>query len=180
VKKHEPSSAPTGIAYLRGRLEAQAEFAKAIGVLQIELTERMGSILSHPEALRELLGIPDRMPNLRETPAQPHQGKRGPLALADGSRSPAAHGDRGYVGSKLRNNPWARMSAEERSAEMARRIAKRKNKSARDYAALKTITAAQNDTKTADRLAKQRIYVARSVARKLGQPLPPLPVAAAG
>jgi hypothetical protein len=69
------------------------------------------------------------------------------------------------------------MSAEERSAEIARRIDKRKNKSARDHAALKTIAA--KDTKTQERLARQRLYAARSVARKLGQPLPPLPVAAA-
>jgi DNA segregation ATPase FtsK/SpoIIIE-like protein len=80
-----------GFQYLRGRLEAQAEFAKAIGVLQIELTERMGSILSSPEALRSLLGFSDSVHDVRLPSSERDQGKRGKVPALAGPREDRVH-----------------------------------------------------------------------------------------
>jgi hypothetical protein len=129
-------SIENSLAYLHGRLEAQIEaFATALGIPAIELTARMWHVLSSPPG-RTILGSIDRMPDLRNPPAQGTALSR-PLALDDRSRKLAARPDpslKPKTPKKQQNNYWSKLTAAERQKEMRRRIKKRQ-KNQQEYAA---------------------------------------------
>jgi hypothetical protein len=166
----------SSLAYIHGRLEAQIEiFATALGVPTVELAQRMGSLLS-PPARGPLLGTDHRMPDLRQASTQGNRVSR-PLALAGRTHGRSARQSSSHARSVKTAGPknyWDKLTAEERAAEMARRVRKRKTKTTRAAKAAKKKTTNQKRNR-----AKQKIYQARHSAKKAGTAMPDLPSAAA-
>jgi hypothetical protein len=124
--EHERSqTANITLAYYRGRIEAQAEIAKALGVLSIEIAERMGNVFRQPEAIRELLGVPQPVPDLQHSSSRGSKGKRGSLALDDGTHIAAPRSGRGD-GKKI-TRAKIRGTSPKQAIYQARHEARKKN-----------------------------------------------------
>jgi hypothetical protein len=132
------------IAYIFGRIEIQIEgFALRMGISAAELAHRVGTLLSAPP-VGQILGPGDHLPHLQQAPRERDMHVE-PLALASGSHrveaSPAAKPRAGKNGGTF----WKKMTEQERSAEMLRRLSKIKTKTPTMRKQIKTIRAKLKD-----------------------------------
>jgi len=112
---NENESLAVQIAYIHGRIEAQLEaFAQSLGLPTADLTGRMGSLLLYPQG-GEIVGLARGVPKLRSKTAAGSKAVE-PMAVVSGSRSGASGNAKSY---------WAKMTPEQRSAEMRKRYKKR-------------------------------------------------------
>lgn len=161
-------------------------FSAEVGVSAHWVAQRVAALLSPPGA-----GLLDQLPAVRGAPA----GIRGtvePLALAVhahiGEAPPAVEAQ---PKPRRKSTYWDKLTPEERAKEMARRLRKSKWGKPKTKAGLraKSLKSKANGHGKAvksgkkaplmlnerQKAEKQKIYVARSLARKQGLPLPPLP-----
>jgi hypothetical protein len=166
---NESNRVEVGLAYLRGRIEAQAELSKAIGVLQIELTSRMGELFSSPEALRQVLGIPHSVPDLRVQAAERASGKR---TLASSNTAPVdgLHTRSTKAGKLTAAQKLEKRRAADREAKRRSRVAAKEGR--------KLTRGGRPVRSKEERAAQQKIYATRSAERQAGKSeaeLTPLP-----
>jgi hypothetical protein len=169
------SNIDTALQELFGGIKIQCVFfAAEVGVSANWVAERISTLLC-PQ--RE--GFQYHLSELREE--TPGIGRAmEPLALA-------VHAHRGGTPSTIEAQPkprkahsyWDGLTPEERSKEMKRRMKKwrpeSKNKWSKKGHPRKPAKGKKQTLDEAQKLEKQKIYAARSLARKEGKPLPPLP-----
>jgi hypothetical protein len=188
-RQHATNDVEDSIAYIFGRIEIQIEgFALRMGIPAAELAGRVGALLSAPP-LGQILGSGDHLPYLQQAPRE-RDIRMEPLALAGGAHRieapPAAKPSSG----KARITFWTKMTEQQRSEEMLRRLLKIKTKSPTMRKQIATIRKklkaqtprAKPPKKAATRqeqrerpLTKQRVYQLRYEAKKAGLPPPLLP-----
>lgn len=102
----------SNIAYICGRIEAQLEgFAQSLGLPPAQLTTRVATLLlSMSGGL--ILGPKDRVSDMPRKTTKKYKVRSSKVAVARRTPSKTSAGIKAY---------WAKMTAEERSAEMTRR-----------------------------------------------------------
>jgi hypothetical protein len=150
------------IAYLHGRLELEIEYyCHHQGIDPLETTSFVGARLigtpmDHVSAVLQAARAQHSAAPKVEVAHRAHGG-RAQAAEKRTARQIATH--------KVAKGYWGKLSPEERSREMRRRMRKWKPEAKRNW---KKKVSKQSQ-------AKQAIYNARSRAKLAGEPIPPLP-----